>query len=85
MVDDPQQVIDAAAIVAEIAYSEFTHAEKSYHFKRQGLPPQHVRGRANRKKCTSAPGEPPTPQIHPLFSATASAQHRQVPARPLDP
>ena len=43
MVDDPQQVIDAAAIVAEIAYSEFTHAEKSYHFKRVGLPPQHVR------------------------------------------
>ena len=57
MVDDPQQVIDAAAIVAEIAYSEFTHAEKSYHFKRQGLPPQHVRmGVPIAKRVPARPG-----------------------------
>ena len=57
MVDDPQQVIDAAAIVAEIAYSEFTHAEKSYHFKREGLPPQHVRmGVPIAKRVPAHPG-----------------------------
>ena len=57
MVDDPQQVIDAAAIVAEIAYSEFTHAENSYHFNQTRLAATtRAHGRANRKACTSAPG-----------------------------